>query len=217
MAREREDWIAFASSELVLDLLPVLDHFELGLADSARNGAPAAFTEGFQLIYNQFRAVLEKAGVQAIGPKASLRSQPARSHQPHALGHRSRRARRHPDPARVQNGRQTHQRRRGRRLFRPRRGMSGARPRAPNAIVMMSSACAHRLREPDQKGLSQTGDEIPPGPQSGRQGGRGEIRGGHRELRNPLQRRPAPSATASSAGTPSDAAAAGRIRRRRPH
>ena len=66
MARERQDWIAFASEKLVLELLPVLDHFELGLADSARNGAPAAFTEGFQLIYNQLRAVLEKAGVQVI-------------------------------------------------------------------------------------------------------------------------------------------------------
>ncbi|NLG35266.1 MAG: nucleotide exchange factor GrpE, partial [Lentisphaerae bacterium] len=66
MAREKQDWIAFASEKLVLDLLPVLDHFELGLADSARNGTPAAFTEGFQLIYNQLRAVLEKAGVQVI-------------------------------------------------------------------------------------------------------------------------------------------------------
>jgi molecular chaperone GrpE len=66
MAREKLDWIAFASEKLVLELLPVLDHFELGLADSAKNGAPAAFTEGFQLIYNQLRASIEKAGVQSI-------------------------------------------------------------------------------------------------------------------------------------------------------
>jgi molecular chaperone GrpE len=66
MDRERKDWISFASEKLILELLPVLDHFELGLADSARNGASAAFTEGFQLICNQLRAALEKAGVQAI-------------------------------------------------------------------------------------------------------------------------------------------------------
>ena len=66
MDREKKDWIAFASEKLVLELLPVLDHFELGLADSAKNGAPAAFTEGFQLVCNQFRSALEKAGVQAI-------------------------------------------------------------------------------------------------------------------------------------------------------
>jgi molecular chaperone GrpE len=66
MAREKKDWIAFASEKLVLELLPVLDHFELGLADSAKNGAPAAFVEGFQLVYNQLRAAIEKAGVEAV-------------------------------------------------------------------------------------------------------------------------------------------------------
>lgn len=66
MDREKKDWIAFASEKLVLDLLPVLDHFELGLADSANNGAPASFVEGFQLVYSQLRAAIEKAGVQAI-------------------------------------------------------------------------------------------------------------------------------------------------------
>lgn len=66
MDREKKDWIAFASEKLVLELLPVLDHFELGLADSVKNGAPAAFVDGFQLVFNQFRAALEKAGVQAI-------------------------------------------------------------------------------------------------------------------------------------------------------
>lgn len=66
MDREKKDWIAFASEKLVLELLPVLDHFELGLADSAKNGAPTAFVEGFQLVCNQLRAALEKTGVQAI-------------------------------------------------------------------------------------------------------------------------------------------------------
>ena len=66
MDREKKDWIAFAGEKLILEMLPVLDHFELGLADSAKSGAPAAFTAGFQLVCNQFRAALEKAGVQAI-------------------------------------------------------------------------------------------------------------------------------------------------------
>ena len=66
MDREKKDWIAFAAEKLIVELLPVLDHFELGLADSAKSGAPAAFTEGFPLVCNQFRAALEKAGVQAI-------------------------------------------------------------------------------------------------------------------------------------------------------
>ena len=66
MDREKKDWIAFASEKLVLELLPVLDHFELGLANGAKNGAPPAVTEGFQLICNQLRAALEKTGVQVV-------------------------------------------------------------------------------------------------------------------------------------------------------
>lgn len=66
MDREKKDWIAFASEKLIVELLPVLDHFELGLADSAKNGAPPSIQEGFQLVCNQFRGALEKAGVQAI-------------------------------------------------------------------------------------------------------------------------------------------------------
>jgi len=66
MTREKQEWISFGNEKLLLDLLPVMDHFELGLADAAKNGAPAAFTEGFQLICNQLSAVLEKAGVRPI-------------------------------------------------------------------------------------------------------------------------------------------------------
>jgi len=70
MAREKKDWIAFASENLVMELLPVLDHFELGLADSEQNGAPEALTEGFRLIYTQLCAAIEKSGVQVIDAPA---------------------------------------------------------------------------------------------------------------------------------------------------
>ena len=79
MDREKKDWIAFASEKLILELLPVLDHFELGLADSAKNGAPATFTEGFQLICSQLRTVLEKAGVQAIDVGGAVFDPPSSS------------------------------------------------------------------------------------------------------------------------------------------
>jgi len=70
MDREKKDWIAFASEKLVLELLPVLDHFELGLSDSEQNGAPSSLTEGFQLIYTQLCAAIEKSGVQVIDAQA---------------------------------------------------------------------------------------------------------------------------------------------------
>jgi len=70
MTREKKDWIAFASENLVMELLPVLDHFELGLADSEQNGAPESFTEGFRLIYSQLCSAIEKSGVKAIDAQA---------------------------------------------------------------------------------------------------------------------------------------------------
>lgn len=76
MDREKKDWIAFASEKLVLDLIPVLDHFELGLSDSAKNGAPPAITAGFQLVCNQFRTALEKAGVQVVDAAAGAAFDP---------------------------------------------------------------------------------------------------------------------------------------------
>ena len=42
MDREKKDWIAFANERLILELLPVMDHFELGLEDGVKNDAPQA-------------------------------------------------------------------------------------------------------------------------------------------------------------------------------
>jgi len=76
MAREKKDWIAFASENLVMDLLPILDHFELGLADSEKNGAPESFTEGFRLIYTQLCGALDKAGVNVIDAQPGVAFDP---------------------------------------------------------------------------------------------------------------------------------------------
>ncbi|MDR0994143.1 MAG: nucleotide exchange factor GrpE [Verrucomicrobiota bacterium] len=66
MDREKKDWVAYASEKLVTELLPILDHFELGLVNSRKNEAPDSLVEGFQLIYNQLQAAVAKAGVEPI-------------------------------------------------------------------------------------------------------------------------------------------------------
>lgn len=81
--REKKDWIAYANEKLILELLPVLDHFELGLADSAKNGASPAIVAGFQLVCTQLRTALEKAGVQAIDAEG----QPFDPHLHEAITH----------------------------------------------------------------------------------------------------------------------------------
>lgn len=66
MAREKKDWIAFATENLIMELLPVMDHFELGLEDGEKNGAPESLINGFRLIYSQLGSAMEKSGVQTI-------------------------------------------------------------------------------------------------------------------------------------------------------
>lgn len=51
---------------LMTDLLPALDHFELGLRNAAEAGLPEATREGLALVCDQFHAVLSKHGLRPI-------------------------------------------------------------------------------------------------------------------------------------------------------
>ncbi len=54
-------------AELVLvDLLPVLDHFEMGLAAAREHNTPPGVLEGFELVLSQFQNVLARHGVEPI-------------------------------------------------------------------------------------------------------------------------------------------------------
>ena len=52
-AREKTDWIKYASSDVLSALLPVLDDFERGLAAAEKERPESAESEGFRLIYNK--------------------------------------------------------------------------------------------------------------------------------------------------------------------
>jgi len=64
--REKSDFLSFALSDLLLEMLGVLDNFERALAnaDQAPEGKP--FREGVELIYRMFQNILFKKGVQPI-------------------------------------------------------------------------------------------------------------------------------------------------------
>ncbi len=64
VARERAETIRHAGEEIVTELLPVLDHFELALRQAPD---PAeAFVAGVRMVYDQLVATLGKAGLAAI-------------------------------------------------------------------------------------------------------------------------------------------------------
>ena len=69
-ARDKADWIKFASSDVLEALLPVLDDFERGLAAQAKEHPGSADTEGFTLIYQKLSETLKQKGLVAIDVKA---------------------------------------------------------------------------------------------------------------------------------------------------
>lgn len=61
--RERIELQVRATEELVVELLPVLDHFEIGLRTASTQEAAAAVRHGFQMVFDQLLASLRKFGV----------------------------------------------------------------------------------------------------------------------------------------------------------
>jgi len=61
--REKEEFLQYSLFNTLQELLPVLDSFELAL-DS--NGGGEDYRKGVELVYQQFRGILQKLGLEAI-------------------------------------------------------------------------------------------------------------------------------------------------------
>ncbi len=64
--REREDLYRRANEDLMLELLPVLDHLELAFHAAGKDGADHPVVKGFRLVGEQLQQVLQKFGLQPI-------------------------------------------------------------------------------------------------------------------------------------------------------
>ncbi|MBM2832838.1 MAG: GrpE protein [Dehalococcoidia bacterium] len=64
--QERSDAARFASSMLILTLLPIVDDFERALGNVPRELAGLTWIDGMQLIYRKLLAILENQGVAAL-------------------------------------------------------------------------------------------------------------------------------------------------------
>lgn len=65
-ARERAELGLRANEDLIKALLPVLDHFELGLKSAAEHQVDAAVQDGFQMVLNDLLAALKSCGVTPL-------------------------------------------------------------------------------------------------------------------------------------------------------
>lgn len=64
--REKSELIRQANENLVVELLPVLDHMDLALEAATRHGADDALIQGFRLVGEQFQTVLSRFGVTPL-------------------------------------------------------------------------------------------------------------------------------------------------------
>ncbi|MCD4748791.1 MAG: nucleotide exchange factor GrpE [Thermoanaerobaculales bacterium] len=65
--RERVEMVKTAGSEVVLDLIPVLDNFERALEHSG-DSSPESILQGVNMISKQFLEVLERRGLEQFDP-----------------------------------------------------------------------------------------------------------------------------------------------------
>lgn len=70
--REKDEAIQYANLKLLERLLPVVDHFELGLAEARKVGEGSALLSGMEMVFKQLQDFLAEQGVQpvpAVGEK----------------------------------------------------------------------------------------------------------------------------------------------------
>jgi molecular chaperone GrpE len=64
--RERSELFLMANETLFLEMLPIIDHFEMGFKSAEEHKTDCSVTEGFRMVYNQLLDVLKKFNVTAI-------------------------------------------------------------------------------------------------------------------------------------------------------
>ncbi len=83
--RERLELYQRANEDLFLELLPVLDHYEMGLQTAEQHHADKAVVDGFKLVFDQFQNLLKKFNLQpidAVGEAFDPHKHEALTHMP---------------------------------------------------------------------------------------------------------------------------------------
>ena len=66
--KEKEELRKYAVSGLVEDLLPALDNLELGLLSAEGNEAGQSVAQGFVMVVQQFKSILQQHGLEEVNP-----------------------------------------------------------------------------------------------------------------------------------------------------
>ena len=66
--REREDAVQRTRSQLIGDLLPIIDSFRMGLSEASKHEEARNYVEGFAMATNQLENILSEYGLSLIEP-----------------------------------------------------------------------------------------------------------------------------------------------------
>ena len=83
--RERIELYQRANEDLLLEILPVLDHYEMGLQTAEQHDADKAVVDGFKLVFDQFQSMLNKFNlkpIEAVGEAFDPHKHEALTHMP---------------------------------------------------------------------------------------------------------------------------------------
>ena len=83
--REKGEMFLFANESIFLEMLPAIDHFEMGLKSAEEHKTDCSVTEGFKLVYDQLLDLLKKFNVtpiEAIGETFDPHRHEALTHMP---------------------------------------------------------------------------------------------------------------------------------------
>ena len=70
--KERLDMITNANAELLKDLIPVIDDFERAIVNNQDSEDVVSIKEGFSLIYNKYKGILETKGLKSMEAKGEV-------------------------------------------------------------------------------------------------------------------------------------------------
>lgn len=71
IVREMEEIRKNATFSLMEELLPILDGLALGLEAAKKGESPESMLQGFQMVFDQFKAILIENGVQELNPQGA--------------------------------------------------------------------------------------------------------------------------------------------------
>jgi molecular chaperone GrpE len=83
--RERVELYQRANEDLLLEILPVLDHYEMGMQTAEQHEVDPAVVDGFKLVFDQFQNVLNKFNlkpIEAVGEVFDPHQHEALTHMP---------------------------------------------------------------------------------------------------------------------------------------